>query len=88
MDSEWERPPLKQTRKSFTDFPQHIESEIQCLKTYILCKEDQAAPPAFQEHMAGVGGYEVVRVKSGHSPFLSIPGEIVTIVEGVVGGIS
>ncbi|KAL3443001.1 Alpha/beta hydrolase fold-1 [Aspergillus insuetus] len=88
MDAEWERLPLKQTRKSFTDFPQHIESEIQCRKTYILCEEDQGVPPAFQEHMAGLGGYEVVRVKSGHSPFLSIPGEIVRIVEGVVEGLS
>ncbi|KAL2787996.1 Alpha/beta hydrolase fold-1 [Aspergillus keveii] len=88
MDSEWERLPLKQTRKSFTDFPQHIESEIQCPKTYILCEEDQAVPPAFQEHMAGVGGYEIARVKSGHSPFLSIPGDIVKIVEGVVEGLS
>ncbi|KAL2856743.1 Alpha/beta hydrolase fold-1 [Aspergillus pseudodeflectus] len=85
VDAEWERLALKQTRKSMTDFPEYIESEIQCPKTYILCEEDQAVPPAFQEHMAGVGGYKVVRVKSGHSPFLSIPGEIVRIVEDVVG---
>jgi hypothetical protein len=39
--------------------------------------------------MAGVGRYdEVVKVKSGHWPFLSIPGEIVRIVEGVAGGLA
>ncbi|KAL2809148.1 Alpha/beta hydrolase fold-1 [Aspergillus granulosus] len=84
IDSEWDNLALKQTRKSFTDFPQYIESEIQCAKTYILCEEDQAVPPAFQEYMASVGGYDVVRVKSGHAPFLSIPEEIVRIVEEVV----
>ncbi|KAL3456746.1 Alpha/beta hydrolase fold-1 [Aspergillus heterothallicus] len=84
IDAEWATLPLKQTRKSFTDFPSHIESEIQCPKTYILCEEDQAVPPTFQDHMAGVGGYEVVRVKSGHAPFLSIPEEIVRIIQGVV----
>ncbi|KAL2850239.1 Alpha/beta hydrolase fold-1 [Aspergillus pseudoustus] len=84
IDAEWDRLALKQTRKSFTDFPQYIESEIQCAKTYILCEEDQAVPPAFQEHMAGVGGYELVKVNSGHAPFLQIPEEIVRIIEGVV----
>lgn len=70
-----------------TDFPQYVESEIRCPKTYILCEQDQAVPPAFQEQMARLGGYSIVRVNSGHAPFLSVPKDVLSVVRKVAGPI-
>jgi pimeloyl-ACP methyl ester carboxylesterase len=70
-----------QSVKTFTTFPNYVESEIQCPKTYVLCEADQAIPAAWQEQMAQTGGYEVVRITSGHSPFITKPDEVVAIIE-------
>ena len=82
-DAEWANIETKQTRKSFTDFPQYVESEIQCPKTYILCEQDRAVPPAFQEQMTHLGEFDIVRVNSGHAPFLSVPQVVLTVVRKV-----
>ena len=67
-----------QSLKSLNYFPQFIESEIAVPKLYLLCERDQAIPPAFQEVMVQVGKFDkVVRLESGHSPFLSIPHRVV-----------
>ncbi|MER6435848.1 alpha/beta hydrolase [Streptomyces sp. NPDC001185] len=42
--------------------------------TYILCEEDMAIPLPLQEAMAARAG-RTVRLRSGHSPFLSQPAE-------------
>jgi hypothetical protein len=60
-----------------------VEKEYRCPKTYVLCKNDAAVPPPFQEQMAELGGFEIVRVKSGHAPFLTIPDQVVTIINKV-----
>ena len=72
-----------QSLKSLTTFPDFVESEIAIPKTYVLCERDQTVPPSFQEMMTQVGGFgKVVKLGSGHSPFLSMPGKVVgTIVE-------
>ncbi|KAL4795415.1 hypothetical protein BDV19DRAFT_378870 [Aspergillus venezuelensis] len=57
------------------------------LSTYIITEEDRALPPQLQEMMAGKLGTEpdlVVRVKSSHSPFLSMPDELAGVLEGIV----
>lgn len=55
-----------------------LEREIQVPKMYVLCEEDRAVAPAEQERMVEVGGFgRVVRLRAGHSPFLSKPGEVV-----------
>lgn len=82
-DDAWAHLHRKQTTKSFDTWPQCVEKEYRCAKTYILCENDNAVPSAFQEQMAGLGGFEVVRVKSGHAPFLTIPEEVVAIVTRV-----
>ncbi|KAL4949989.1 Alpha/beta hydrolase family-domain-containing protein [Aspergillus filifer] len=54
---------------------------------YIITDEDRALPPQLQEIMAGKLGTEpelVVRVKSSHSPFLSMPGELADVLERLV----
>ncbi|KAG2414366.1 hypothetical protein HFD88_003557 [Aspergillus terreus] len=43
---------------------QYVESEIRCPKTYILCEQDQAVPPTFQEQMARLGGFDIARANS------------------------
>ena len=40
--------------------------------TYVICEQDQAIPPFAQEAMAQRAG-EVLRMDTGHSPFLSQP---------------
>jgi hypothetical protein len=53
-------------------------------KTYLLCERDQAVPPQFQQMMIRVGRFEkVVKVDSGHCPFLSMPAKVVEAIVGV-----
>lgn len=73
----------KQSLKAFKTYPRHVESEYRCSKTYVLCEKDQAVPPAFQEQMARLGGFDIVRVDSGHSPQLSKPGDVLAIIKRV-----
>ncbi|CEJ55038.1 hypothetical protein PMG11_01316 [Penicillium brasilianum] len=79
----WAHLHTKQTTKSFHTWPQCVEKEYRCPKTYVLCENDAAVPPPFQEQMAELGGFEIVRVKSGHAPFLTIPDEVVAIINNV-----
>ena len=67
-----------QSRKSLNTFPQFIESEITVPKTYLQCELDKTVPPEFQQVMIQVGGFgNVVKLESGHSPFLSVPNKVV-----------
>lgn len=77
QDEEWASMFKKQSRKSMLTFPRYIESEFQAPKTWILTEEDQAVPVPFQEHMAKIGGYDIVRIPSGHAPFLQCPERLV-----------
>jgi pimeloyl-ACP methyl ester carboxylesterase len=51
--------------------------------TYLLCEKDQALPPALQEDFARRAG-SVHRLASGHSPFLSMPGELADLLDQVL----
>ncbi|MCX4597318.1 alpha/beta fold hydrolase [Streptomyces sp. NBC_01549] len=46
--------------------------------TYVVCEQDQALPPGDQEQLAARSG-SVHRLASGHSPFLSMPGEFAAL---------
>lgn len=50
--------------------------------TYIICEQDQALPPRFQEAMSAHSG-AVHRLASSHSPFLSMPGELARLRTGI-----
>ncbi|KAL4860842.1 hypothetical protein BDV12DRAFT_208760 [Aspergillus spectabilis] len=53
---------------------------------YIMTEEDQALPPPYQEAMAGKLGSELTyRLKSSHSPFLSMPDRLAGVLEELVG---
>ncbi|WP_037782973.1 alpha/beta hydrolase [Streptomyces sp. HGB0020] len=53
--------------------------------TYILCEQDQAILPTLQETMSSHAS-SVVRIQSGHSPFLFEPDRLATLLGKVVGG--
>jgi pimeloyl-ACP methyl ester carboxylesterase len=45
--------------------------------TYLLCENDQAAPPQFQEMFAKLAGSNLLKCDTGHSPMLSHPDMLV-----------
>ncbi|MGY1641638.1 alpha/beta hydrolase [Geodermatophilus sp. SYSU D00703] len=51
--------------------------------TYVVCEQDQAIPVSAQEAMARRAG-EVLRMDAGHSPFLSRPAELATLLRPVL----
>ncbi|KAG4439099.1 hypothetical protein IFR05_005441 [Cadophora sp. M221] len=58
--------------------------------SYLLCEDDRAIPPRVQEAMVETcrkegAGMDIVRVVSGHSPFLSRVEETVRWLRGVAG---
>ncbi|KAI0100450.1 alpha/beta-hydrolase [Hypoxylon sp. NC0597] len=57
---------------------------------YIFCSEDNALPLRIQQDMAAQLGSEPITatVKAGHSPFLSVPDELVAAIAEVEGKLS
>jgi pimeloyl-ACP methyl ester carboxylesterase len=51
--------------------------------TYVVCEQDQAIPVFAQEAMSTRAG-TVLRLDSGHSPFLSQPAELAALLRGVL----
>lgn len=51
------------------------------LTTYIICEQDQAIPPQAQEAMAAAANH-VVRLPSSHTPFLSMPKHLASVLGG------
>ena len=50
--------------------------------TYVIAEQDAAIPPPAQEAMSGRAG-SVHRLASSHSPFLSMPDELVEIIQSI-----
>ena len=48
--------------------------------TYVICERDNAIPPPVQEMMSARSG-TVIRMDSGHSPFLSRPDDVTAIIQ-------
>ena len=69
------------SRKAFTTFPSFIDAEIQSPKTWVFCENDVAITPEYQEYSIKNGEYkDVIRVPSGHSPFVKVPDRLVEII--------
>jgi pimeloyl-ACP methyl ester carboxylesterase len=51
--------------------------------TYVICEQDEAIPPFAQEAMAQRAG-EVLRMDTGHSPFLSKPQELAGLLRPIL----
>ena len=72
------------SRKAFTTFPTFIDAEIQCPKTWVFCENDVAISPEYQEYSIKNGNYkDIIRIPSGHSPFLKVPERMVDIIVDV-----
>ncbi|CAH0054376.1 unnamed protein product [Clonostachys solani] len=83
QDAAWENLSKAQSRASFCLFPNFITSDILIPKTYILCEQDKAVDPSHQEAFAQIGQYDkIVRLPSGHSPFLSMPERVLEVIVG------
>lgn len=87
----WEGLCKSQSWSSMNFKPEFVERDIVGVeKWYVLCEEDRTVVKEVQERMVEVGGFgRVVRLKTGHCPFLSSPGKvfklIVDFVDEVVG---
>jgi pimeloyl-ACP methyl ester carboxylesterase len=82
-------PPAVAERAAAALVPQRRDVFVQELRaaawqtvpsTYVICERDNAVPSALQERMSGRAG-AVSRLDSGHSPFLSRPGEVTAIIQ-------
>ncbi len=54
--------------------------------TYVVCERDNAIKPERQEQMAANAG-TVRRIDSGHSPFLSRPGDVTAIIHETIAAV-
>lgn len=71
-----------QSRASLSAVPEFILSEANLRKTYVLCEQDQTVVPPFQEMMVQVGKFDkVVRLPTGHAPFLTVPEKVIEAIE-------
>ncbi|KAL4969464.1 alpha/beta hydrolase [Aspergillus stella-maris] len=76
---------LQHISKAVFSGVQTYESWHRIPTAYVLCEDDRALPLQFQEAMAAKMGTELMyRLKSSHSPFLSMPEKLVDILEQVV----
>lgn len=69
---------VPQTVKSFSE-PLTAAAWKTVPSSYIVCEQDQALPPAFQETMAA-RSERSYRLPSSHSPFLSVPAELARLI--------
>ena len=82
------RPLACNTHYSVIGPPGWAESAFDGRRVFLLCTEDKGVPPAWQRSLMEESGVEwkVVELKSGHSPFLSMPKETAEVVIGAVEG--
>lgn len=72
--------------RNFNSFPEFVDKEINIPKTYVFCENDVALPIEYQAFFVGHGCYEdVIRIPSGHFPFLKMPEKMVEVICEVTG---
>lgn len=66
---------------NFNSLPKFVDKDMTIPKAYVQCEDDLALAVEYQAFFIGNGGYEdVVRVPSGHFPFVTVPERIVDII--------
>jgi pimeloyl-ACP methyl ester carboxylesterase len=55
-------------------------------RSYVVCTQDRAIPPALQRRMASERASEVAELDADHSPFLSRPHELARLLDRVAAG--
>lgn len=84
VDRVW--PTLVKTHSSdnIHSFPKFVDMEFRSPKTYVFCEDDVALATEYQAYFIGVGEYDdVIRIPSGHAPFLKMPDEMVRIIRDI-----
>ncbi len=61
---------VKQSAATFTGISEYSFADAKVPQTYVICENDKSVHPDIQEGMAELSGSKVVRLPSGHSPFL------------------
>ncbi|KAL4873642.1 hypothetical protein BDV12DRAFT_50960 [Aspergillus spectabilis] len=85
QQQKWSTSLLHTSRQLFSGAATY-EPWHQIPSAYIITEEDRALPLPYQEMMAGKLGTQLTyRLKSSHSPFLSIPDKLADILEELVG---
>ncbi|KAJ5096899.1 hypothetical protein N7456_007620 [Penicillium angulare] len=87
----WESRLIAQSYKVQTTIVTNVACE-HVPSTYLVCENDQAAPPQFQEMFAGIAKSEIQRCSAGHSPMLSqlemLVERISSVADQVVGALA
>lgn len=84
IDSIWPTVVKTHSSENFHSFPQFVDMEFHSPKTYVFCEDDIALATEYQAYFIGVGEYnDVIRIPSGHSPFLKMPEEMVRIISEI-----
>ena len=80
----WSQIFTTQSRKSLLLRPDYITSDMKVPKTYLLCEKDETVSPEYQEAFIKTGGFDnVVRVATGHVPFVSEPSKMAEVIRDV-----
>ncbi|KAI5868497.1 alpha/beta-hydrolase [Durotheca rogersii] len=75
---------VHQSKASIEAPVQFAAPDVTVPKTYIVCTQDPSLPAALQESMAEAAGCQVVRVESGHFPFLESDATAREVVDAIV----
>lgn len=71
--------------KASLEIPVHFTAaDVTASKTYIVCLEDQGLPAQLQESLAEATGCRVVKIKSGHFPFLESDEKAQEVIDVIV----
>jgi pimeloyl-ACP methyl ester carboxylesterase len=76
----WARHQLRAQSNAAFEEPVPAPAWKRIPSTYIVCTRDRAIPPAMQREVFAPRTTSVVELQSGHSPFLSQPGELADLI--------
>lgn len=76
---------LPQASTIFDEPIEHLAADIKKVpKTYIVCEDDRAMPAGAQEDWAGLGGFRLASIDTGHSPFIVGPAKTAQLIKKIV----
>lgn len=81
IEDMWSTVVKTHSERNFNSFPKFVDKDMIIPKTYVFCENDLALAVEYQAYFVGNGGYEdVVRLPTGHFPFLVMPERMVEII--------
>jgi hypothetical protein len=84
LETAWSQLFQTQSHESLSAKPDFMELNIKIPRHYIFCEHDETISSAYQESFIKTGAFDtVIKVESGHVPFLSIPEKLVDVLKGI-----